>query len=168
MFVSHDIDMELTAPGTVPRIHVKQGDAYSRNIRIRLLENGEPWQIPDGCTALIRYHAYDPKTQTEAQGAYDLLEDGTVAYMMADNLIELMPANAVMALRGLVTMDVVLQQADWVLATFNFEMLIDLPPVGVLTAGGIGSYYRIHSLDAINEEFDKLRSAIQQLGGSVE
>ena len=168
MLVNHDITIDLTAPGTAPRIHVKQGDAYSRNIRIHLLENGQPWMIPDTCTALIRYRAYDPETQTEAQGAFDLLEDGLIAYMIADNMIELMPANAVMALRGLVTMDVVLMQEDWRLATFNFEILIDQPPVHATQASAEGSYYKISSLEAINREFTKLRSAIEALGGTVE
>ena len=168
MLVNHDITIDLTNPGPAPRVHVKQGDAYSRNIRIHLLENGQPWLIPDTCTALIRYRAYDPETQTEAQGAFDLLEDGLIAYMIADNMIELMPANAVMALRGLVTMDVLLLQDDWRLATFNFEMFLDLPPVDATAATEMGNYYRIGSLDAIHAEFAKLRTAIEALGGSVE
>ena len=34
MLLNHDITIDLTNPGPVPRLHVKQGDAMSRNIRI--------------------------------------------------------------------------------------------------------------------------------------
>lgn len=169
MLVNHDIEIDLANPGPTPRIQIKQGDAYSRNIRITLLENGQPWPIPQDCRAVFRYHAHDPETMTDVQGAFDLLEDGTVAYLFAENQLELMPANAVMAIGGLVTMDVVLVLNDWSLASFNFEIYVNRPPkAGTEAENPIASYYRVYSLETVNAELDKLRAAIEALGGTVQ
>ena len=168
MLVNHDITIDLANPGSTPRVTIKEGDTYSRNIRITLLENGQPWKIPGMASAVIRYHCYDPNTQQEAKGAFDVLEDGLLAYLIADNVIEIMPANAVMALRGLVTMDVVLVMDDWALATFNFELYVSRPPCpGTETTAPLEDYYRISTLADINREFEKLRAAITALGGTV-
>ena len=168
MLLNHDITIDLLEPGPNPRVHVKQGDTYSRNIRIALMSNGEPWLIPDGAEAVIRYRAHDPETLTDAQGIFDLLEDGTYAYIYADNLFEVMPPNALMANPGLITMDVVLLFEDRTLATFDFEIYVNRAPVsGTEVTAQFSNYYRIANLEQINAEFDKLRAAIEALGGSV-
>ena len=37
MLINHDITLDIVNPGPTPRIQVKQGDTYSRNIRIAAL-----------------------------------------------------------------------------------------------------------------------------------
>jgi len=168
MLINHDIILDITDPGPTPRIQLKQGDSYSRNIRIALTENGEPWLIPDGAEAVIRYRAHDPESLTDTSGIFDLLEDGTYAYIYGDNLFELMPTNALTAVPGLITLDVVFLFEGAALATFDFEIYVNRAPVsGTVPHAPLGNYYRIASLEQINEEFDRLRAAIEALGGSV-
>ena len=128
MLLHHEITIDLINPGPVPRVHVKQGDAMSRNIRITLLADGQPWPIPYGATAVVRYHAHDPNTMTDTWGTFDKLEDGETAYVYAHNLFEIMPTAALMANPGLVTMDVVLFHKDYSLATFDFEIYVNPAP----------------------------------------
>lgn len=169
MLINHDITIDILEPGTTPRIHVKQGDCYCRNIRIALTEKGQPWPIPDGAEAVIRYRAHDPETLTDSSGIFDLLEDGTYAYIYGDNLFELMPTNALMANPGLITLDVVFLFEDRSLATFDFEIYVNRAPVsGTTPDAPIANYYRIANLEQINQELDKLRAAIENLGGTVE
>ena len=169
MLIHHDITIDILEPGPTPRIQVKQGDSYSRNIRIALTEKGQPWPIPDGAEAVIRYRAHDPETLTDTSGIFDLLEDGTYAYIYGDNLFELMPTNALMANPGLVTLDVVFLFEGSTLATFDFEIYVNRAPVsGTAPDAPMGSYYRIANLEQINQELDKLRAAIENLGGKVD
>lgn len=166
MLIDHDIDIDMINPGTIPRVHVKQGDAMSRNIRINLYANGEPWLIPDGATAVIRYHIHDPEGLTDTQGIFDTLEDGELAYIYGENIFELMPTAAMMATGGLVIMDIMLLYEGRTLSTFNFEMYVDRAPVsGSEVTEQLQNYYRISSLEEINAELDTLRAAIEALGG---
>ncbi len=43
----------------IPPIYAKQGDIKSRYINISLLNNGRPFNIPDGATALLNIHRAD-------------------------------------------------------------------------------------------------------------
>ena len=168
MLLNHDINIDLIHPGQTPRVHVKQGDALSRNIRIFLFADGEPWAIPDGATAVIRYRAHDPVTMTDTVGIFDTLEDGGEAYVYADNLFELMPTGPMMATPGLITLDVLLQDRDQKLATFDFEIYVNRAPVtGTEVNARAGGEYRVATLAAINAELDKLRAAVEALGGKV-
>lgn len=169
MLLNHDINIDLVKPGETPRIHVKQGDTLSRNIRVFLFADGEAWPIPDGATAVIRYHAHDPETLTDSCGIFDTLEDGGIAYIYAENIFEVMPTAAMMAMPGLITLDVLLQYEDQKLGTFNFEIYVNrAPATGNEVTAQPGNYYRVATLDVINQEFDKLRAAITALGGSVD
>ena len=168
MLINHDITLDIVNPGPTPRIQVKQGDTYSRNIRIALTENGKPWTIPNKAQAVVRYRTHDPETLADTSGIFDLLEDGTYAYIFGDNLFELMPANAMMATPGLVTLDVAFLEKDHVLATFDFEIYVNRAPVsGTAPEAPLANYYRVHTLEQINQELDKLKAAVEALGGSV-
>lgn len=164
MYITHDIEIDLVHPGTTPRVYVKQGDVMSRNVRITLYENGQPWLIPENATAVIRYHAYDPEGLTDATGIFDLLEDGSLSYVFSGNSFEVMPTAAMLAKAGVVTVDVVLLYEGRSLAMFDFEFYVNHGPVDG-TEPQMQSYYRISTLDSINEEFDKLRAAIEAMGG---
>lgn len=166
MYINHDITIDLTAPTAPSRVQVKQGEVLSRNLRIFLLQNGETWTIPDEATAVIRYHSYDPETQTRRTGIFDTLENGELAYVFWENCFEVMAPAALLAYPGLITLDVVLQFDNRTLATFDFEIYVNRA-VADGTEPEAQSYYRVSTLDAINAEFDTLRSAIEALGGGA-
>lgn len=166
MYINHDISIDMANPGPAPRVYVKQGDVMSRNVRIQLYENGQPWEIPMEALAVIRYRTYDPETQTHSTGIFDTVEDESLAYAFAGNQIEVMPIGAMLAKPGLVTVDVVLLCEGRSLATFDFEFYVN-PSAADGTESQARSYYRITTLDAINAEFDALRAAIKALGGEI-
>ena len=128
MLLNHDIQIDLTNPGPVPRVHVKQGDTLSRNVRIYLYANGEPWPIPDGAAVRIRYNIRDSLSMQERRGSFDTLEDGSPAYIYGENLLEIMPTTELMSLPGLATLDVVLICENQSLATFDFEIYVNRAP----------------------------------------
>ena len=130
MVVTYSIDIDLVNPGETRRIHVKQGDAGSRCIDIHLLENGEIWKIGKTTTAVIRYCAQDPANMATNHGLYDTLEDGSPAYMVAGNIISIVPLREMTANPGLVTVDVLLADGEKKVATFDFEMYVHRAPVG--------------------------------------
>ena len=130
MVVTYGIDIDLVNPGQTQRIHVKQGDMLSRCIDIRLLENGKDWQIGRNTTAVIRYCAQDPDNLVTDHGLYDTLDDGSPAYMVAGNLISIIPIGAMTENPGLVTVDVLLVDGAKKVSTFNFEIYVHRAPNG--------------------------------------
>lgn len=125
MYINHDITIDLVNPTTPTRLQMKQGDVLSRNVRIYLLENGAPWNIPEMAQALIRYHCYDLETQTRITGMFDELENGDLSYAIYDNCFEVMPDAAMLAHPGLLTVDILLQYDGRSLATFDFEIYVN-------------------------------------------
>lgn len=166
MYINHDISIDMADPGPTPRVCVKQGDVMSRNVRIHLYENGQPWEIPMEAQAVIRYRVYDPETQTHSTGIFDTVEDASMAYAFAGNQIEVMPVGAMLAKPGLVTVDLVLLCEGRSLATFDFEFYVNRCAADG-TEPQAQSYYRVTTLDAINAEFDALRATIEALGGQI-
>lgn len=164
MYINHDISIDMVNPGTAPRVYVKQGDVMSRNVRIHLFENGEPWMIPLDAIPVIRYRVYDPETQTQSTGIFDTVEDESLACVFEGNQMEVMPTGAMLAKPGLVTVDVTLLYEGRQLSTFDFEFYVNRAAADG-TESQAQSYYRVTTLDAINAEFDTLRAAIEALGG---
>ena len=130
MVVTYGIDIDLVNPGQPQRIHMKQGDMLSRCIDIRLLENGKDWQIGRNTTAVIRYCAQDFDNLVTDHGLYDTLDDGSPAYMVAGNLISIIPIGAMTKKPGLVTVDVLLVDGAKKVSTFNFEIYVHRTPSG--------------------------------------
>ena len=164
MIIDHTIDMDLVKPGAVPRIHVKQGDARSRNIIINLFADGEPWEIPEDAEAVIRYHHHDPDGLTDTQGIFDTLEDGSPAWLFRGNELQVMPTQALLETSGLTQMDVTFLYEGRTLSTFNFEIYVNRAPATGMEAT-MQDYYRIVRLDQINAAFDKIYTAIELMGG---
>ena len=164
MYINHDISIDMVNSGTPPRVYVKQGDVMSRNVRIRLFADGEPWEIPLDAQVVIRYRVYDPETQTQSTGIFDTVEDESPAYIFEGNEIEVMPTGAMLAKPGLVTVDVAFFFEGRQLSTFDFEFYVNRAAADG-TEPQAQSFYRVTTLDAINAEFDALRSAIEALGG---
>lgn len=164
MVVNYDMDMDFVNPGETQRIQMKQGDVMSRCIYINLLENGKAWKPGTGTSAVIRYCAQDPDGLVTSHGLYDTLEDGSAAYMLVGNMLSVTPLAEMTANPGLVQVDILLVEGAKMLATFNFEIYVHRSP-NTGTQAQTGNYYRVASLEAINTELDKLRSAITALGG---
>ena len=75
MIITHKICMDLTRRMLQPPIQVMQDDQYSRELEFLLTANGEPWDIPEDFSAMIRWHRESDK----AGSSYDLMPDGSLA-----------------------------------------------------------------------------------------
>ena len=71
------ITKHIVAELTGYKLHtmdVSQGDRRSRQIRLRLLENGIPWSAPEGARVVVSYQLPDG-----TPGSYDTMPDGSPA-----------------------------------------------------------------------------------------
>lgn len=124
MNMIHKIALELMQQQEMPRIHVRQGDAYSRTVEITLTAEGKPWNVPGDAGILIRFRALDTVTGECADGIYDMLED-TKAWSVAKNVVTIRLAPQMLAEQGLVQVDLVFRQGDTLLATGMFEIYVN-------------------------------------------
>lgn len=146
MTIVHEIDLDLRSPGQTPRIQVKQGDVFTRNVAISLYSGGEPWQIPSGISVVIRYHA------PNGEGLYDTLPNGFVAWKAEGNTISITLAPQMLICHGVVTADVVIIDNDYVLGTGSFEIYVNLAPANG-TEPQAQDFYKVTTLEQINEKF---------------
>ena len=162
MKIVHEISLDLVDQAEVPRIRVKQGDTYTRQVALCLTADGEPWTIPDDASAVIRYRFCGTGPADTAQGIYDTLPDGTLAWEAADNTVTVTLVPQITAQYGTVQADVAFIQGDGILATCNFEIYVNQSPAtGAETEAQ--SYYNVITLDQINAQFQVLTERCQAL-----
>lgn len=146
MVIVHEIDLDLQNSGQTPRIQVKQGEVFSRQVAIRLYAGGEPWQIPEGESVVIRYHG------PCGEGLYDTLPNGAAAWQAEGNILTVHLAPQMMTCHGVIQADVLFVHQDYVLATANFEIYVNLAPAAG-TEPTAQNYYNVTTLEQINEKF---------------
>lgn len=146
MFIVHEIELDLRNPGQVSRVQVKQGELFSRQVAIRLYAGGEPWQISKGDSVVIRYHG------PCGEGLYDTLPNGASAWQAEGNILTVHLTPQMMTCHGVIQVDVLFVHQDYVLATGNFEIYVNLAPA-TGTEPQAQNYYHVSTLDQINEKF---------------
>lgn len=166
MMITHNLTLDLLKPAISERIHVKQGDTLSHSLRILLCENGAAWPIPAEASPVVRWFAFDPDSGESARGIYDTLPDGTHAWTFAENQLDILTVPGMFALPGVVQADVVLISGEKTLATFNFEFYVNRAPADG-TEPEIQNYYKVSSLEQINEALLALEQEIYELKRSI-
>ena len=149
MLITHKLSLDLIHPDIPERIHVKQGDALSRELELTLFCDREAWPVPAGVTCLVRWRATDPGTGESTTGIYDTLPGGGNAWTADQNRLNLILVPQMFARPGLVLADVALISGEAVLATFNFEFYVNQSPANG-TEPQIQNYYKVASLEQIN------------------
>lgn len=149
MTIIHEIRMDLARPGPVPRITAKQGEVMSRRVAMTLLENGSPWELPSAAEVVIRYHACCPDG-TDVHGIYDTLPTGASASSREDGVLTLELVPQMLEGWGLVTVDVLFSLDGRILATGNFEILVERAPTEG-TRGEFQGYYTVTTLEQLND-----------------
>lgn len=147
MIITHKITMELTRYNVLSSIDVMQSDKYSRNLEVTLLASGQPWEIPEDATILIRYRKPDSKG-----GEYDTLPDGTTAWKIEGNVVTVALAPQVCTVAGRVKLAVALLKGDAEINTFVINLNVN-PNPGANVAGSEGYYY-IKSLESRIEDLE--------------
>lgn len=155
MLTRHIIQLDMLRPEPTPRIHVKQGDTLSRNVEIRLLSDGTPWEIPEGAKPVIRYFSHDPDTGKLGRGIYDTMPNGQPAWRYSGNVLEFFPVPAMLARPGIVRTDIAFLVGERTIGTFDFEFYVNPSPADG-TEPQAQNYYRVTTLEQINKELESL------------
>lgn len=100
------ITKHIVAELTGYKLHtmdVSQGDRRSRQIRLRLLENGIPWSAPEGARVVVSYQLPDG-----TPGSYDTMPDGSPAGSVERNVVTAQLADQLTTQAGAADVSVVL------------------------------------------------------------
>lgn len=119
IMVTHKLHMDLCGHEVLQWVHVVQGDVGSRNLEIALYQGVLPWQIPEDVTVLIRYRKAD-----KAWGEYDTQPDGTCAWSVQGNVLNLALSPQITAEPGTVRLSVCLLREGVILNTFPLEIVV--------------------------------------------
>ena len=131
--------MELTQHCSSPVIHAVQYDQYSREVELRLLENGTPWIIPEDAIVLIRYRRADGKG-----GIYSTLPDERPAWTASENILTLALAPQVLTTPGAVSLGVTLMREETRISTFS--MILHVNGAVHTGTGESGDHFHVPSL----------------------
>ena len=104
------ITKHIVAELTGYKLHtmdVSQGDRRSRQIRLRLLENGIPWSAPEGARVVVSYQLPDG-----TPGSYDTMPDGSPAGAVERNVVTAQLADQLTTQAGAADVSVVLLGAE--------------------------------------------------------
>lgn len=155
MQIIYRIPIELTRRSALAPLDAVQGDGNTRAVKISLLENGAPWEVPAGVTAAVAFRKSDG-----TKGLYDTLPDGTKAVTIESNAVSAVLAPQVLSCAGSVSAAVVfydgtLQQ----LATFPFTIRVEKNPAAGQEISN--DYYRFSTMEAVSEAVDAALASLE-------
>lgn len=142
MIITHKLKMNLLEPGNLPRVHAVQDDRYVRNLELALYSGPEPWEIPEGAAALVRYRKSDG-----TGGEYNQLPDGTLAWHAEGNLLTIALAPQVTTAAGMVTMSVTMISGEKQITTFRIGVNVKPGVKGILAESE--DYFRLLTLGTV-------------------
>ena len=141
MNIKHSIGLNLSAYAIPCRLHMVQGDSNSRTIVATLWDGAQPYSVPDGSSAMVRFRKPDG-----TGGLYDSSEAGeTISY--AGNVVTAPVATQMLAVAGDVFAEIDIfgsgsGTAAERLATFRF--VVEVAPCVLPDAKIISSdYYNV-------------------------
>lgn len=119
MIINHKVEIDLVRQGVSPKIHVVQGDVYTRKLIISLYSDRRLWRVPEDAKVLIRYLKPD-----RTSGVYDTLPDGTSAISVRKNQISILVAPEALTHAGNVSLVVTLLRGEQRLSTFEVDIWV--------------------------------------------
>ena len=125
MQIIHHLTIDMVRPLPAVPLDAVQGDGSTRAVKLSLLENGAPWEVPAGVTAAVAFRKADGH-----RGLYDTLPDGSKAVTIDGSTVTAVIAPQVLSCPGEVSAAVVfyganLQQLAGVLIHCNNGGLIE-------------------------------------------
>ena len=158
MMITHKLELDLLRRGSVQRIDVVQGDRNTRQVELTLCADGEPWEIPEGSSAVMRYCKSDG-----TKGFYDTLPDGRTAWKAEGNILTLELAPQMLTAQGIVFAQVEMLQEQASLTTFGFQIRVEGNPA----AGALGSENYFNWLQWMEAELDARLKAVRESSASA-
>lgn len=153
MKVTTRIKVDLARLNFSGQVDAVQGDGNTRCIEVTLLQNGRPWEPPEGAGIAVVYTKPD-----RTKGLYDKLADGTPAVTVNGSTVTVTLAPQMLTVPGIVNAGIVFNSAQLdQLTTFPFPVRVEKNPF----AGAQESqdYIRLQWLE------DKLQAYIEHIGG---
>ncbi len=139
MKITHKISMDLDRY-SVPGFDAVCGDRNTRELEITLLSGGAAWEVPAEASVTVRYQKPDGTA-----GAYDLLPDGSSAWGISGNVINIVLAPQTLTVPGCVILTVCLTAGDREISTFQILMNVR-PAVGPVPVDSGDYWYLSGSL----------------------
>ena len=137
MTITQKINMDLKKHIPVPVVNAVQGDAYTRQVEISLLDGGAAWTVPSGVQVVAQYVRGDG-----TGGEYDSLPTGEGAAAVSGNVITLVLAPQMLTEAGTVQVTVALIREARQLSTFR--LLVNVHPSAGAQVEGTEGYYHVN------------------------
>lgn len=158
MNVTSKISVDLIRPNYGNTVNAIQGDGTTRCVRILLMEDGRPWEPPDGVETAIAYKQFGG-----SKGLYNKLADGSSAISISGNEVTVVLAPQMLTVPG--TVKAVLMFNDSQLnrlTTFPFSVSVTADPA--FGAKETEDYIRLQWMeDKLGEYVDGLHGTIGSL-----
>lgn len=156
MNITHlrSIDMARRMP-MVP-VDAVQGDGNTRILRLKLLENGESWTVPDGVTGAVAFRKPDG-----TKGLYDTLPDGTKAVTMEGSTVSAVLAPQVLTCAGEVSAAVVFHD-DKLNQLAAFPILIRVAANPAAGQSVSNDYYRYSTMAEVSQAVEAALASLEE------
>lgn len=118
MKIRQKVTVDLGNKGLRSKVDAVQGDS-AREIEITLVSNGQPWEVPQGVSVLIRYAKTDG-----TGGVYDTMPDGTEAWWAEENRLYICLAPQVCSVAGEVALQAVIIYEQEQISTFDISLMV--------------------------------------------
>ena len=156
MQIIHHMTIDMAKPLPVVPVSAVQGDGSTRVLRLTLLENGEPWAVPQGITAAVAFRKSDG-----TKGLYDTLPDGSKAVTIDGSAVTAVLAPQVLSCPGEVSAAVAFYDSRLSqLATFPFNIRVEKNPAAGQEISN--DYYRFSTMEAVSEAVEGFLQAAQK------
>ena len=159
MYNTQTINLDMSSRDPCPRVVAKQGDAGSREVAIKLYDNGAPANINNQIAqsgtetkGVVRFCKPDGKG-----GIYDRTEDNLIACTLGKDTITVRLAAQMLTCPGDVVADVAIICGTTIISTFNFIVAVQANPAAGITPSH--SYYNYRSLADINQAINEAKAA---------
>ena len=159
MYNTQTINLDMSSRDPCPRVVAKQGDAGSREVAIKLYDNGAPANINNQIAqsgtetkGVVRFCKSDGKG-----GIYDRTEDNLIACTLGKDTITVRLAAQMLTCPGDVVADVAIICGTTIISTFNFIVAVQANPAAGITPSH--SYYNYRSLADINQAINEAKAA---------
>ena len=155
MQIIHHLTIDMVRPLPAVPLDAVQGDGSTRAVKISLLENGAPWEVPAEVTAAVAFRKADGH-----RGLYDTLPDGSKAVTIDGSTVTAVIAPQVLSCPGEVSTAVVFYGANLQqLATFPFAVRVQANPAAGQEVSN--DYYRYSSMEDVSRAVEDALASLE-------
>lgn len=163
-----EIVMDLQRPGAPAIVHAKQGEMYTRKVKIKLYSGGAAWTPPDSASCWISYSKPDGTGGT--YGSYEQ-EGGVIAAVGVDgNALRVNLAPQVLTCAGLVCCEVHMASSQYAtddLSTFSFFIDVQASAESGITSEDYWNMARDAKVVLLNAQLSETANTVQTFDSAL-